>query len=168
MEALKLPQIRKILFPTDLSNNARHAFAHAVSLANKYGAGITILHVLEDPDTFSYNLPGMVLGEDEWRRIRKDNEARVLQMLKQRIEDFCKEVSAAAPECPFITEEVVIKMGHPVDTIIQEVQENGYDLVVMGARGHGILADVTLGSVSRRVLRRCKAPVLIVRLPEEE
>ncbi|MBW2040888.1 MAG: hypothetical protein JRI76_02535, partial [Deltaproteobacteria bacterium] len=33
-------------------------------------------------------------------------------------------------------------------------------------RRHGVLADVTMGSTSRRVLRRSKKPVLIVRLPE--
>jgi nucleotide-binding universal stress UspA family protein len=168
MEALKLPHIRKILFPTDLSTNSRHAFSHAVSLANKYGAGITVLHVLEDPDVFAYNMPGLYLGEDKWREIKQENEERVLQMLKQRIQDFCMEVSSEIPECPYITEEVVLKVGNPVDSIVREVQEKGYDLVVMGARGHGILADVTLGSVSRRVLRRCKAPVMVVRLPEEE
>jgi len=43
-----LPEIRKILYATDLSENARHAFGYAVSLANRYGAGITIMHVLGD------------------------------------------------------------------------------------------------------------------------
>ena len=45
---MELPniQIKKILYATDLSENAVHAFAYAVSLANLYGAGITILHVL--------------------------------------------------------------------------------------------------------------------------
>jgi nucleotide-binding universal stress UspA family protein len=39
-------------------------------------------------------------------------------------------------------------------------------LVIMGSRGKGGLADVTMGSTSRRVLRRCKKPVLIVCPPE--
>ena len=44
---MKLPdvQIKKILYATDLSESAVHAFAYAASLADKYGAGITILHV---------------------------------------------------------------------------------------------------------------------------
>jgi nucleotide-binding universal stress UspA family protein len=36
----------------------------------------------------------------------------------------------------------------------------------MGAHGHGVLADAVMGSVSRRVVRRCKKPVLVIRLPE--
>ena len=39
----------------------------------------------------------------------------------------------------------------------------GYDLVVMGSRGLGMLANVMMGSTSRRVLRRCRKPVLVVR-----
>ena len=42
-----IPEIKKILYATDLSENARYAFGYAVSLANRYGAGITILHVME-------------------------------------------------------------------------------------------------------------------------
>ncbi len=42
------------------------------------------------------------------------------------------------------------------------------DMIVMGSHGHGMLADVTMGSTSRRVLRRCSRPVLVVRLPKEE
>jgi len=41
-------QIKKILYATDLSETAVHAFSYAVSLANMYGAGITILHVLTE------------------------------------------------------------------------------------------------------------------------
>ncbi len=47
---MKLPdiQIKKILYATDLSKSAVHTFSYAVSLANMYGAGITILHVLAE------------------------------------------------------------------------------------------------------------------------
>ena len=42
-----IPEIKKILYTTDLSKNARHAFSYAASIANRYDAGVTILHVLE-------------------------------------------------------------------------------------------------------------------------
>jgi hypothetical protein len=43
---------------------------------------------------------------------------------------------------------------------------SGRNLIVMGSHGQGMLEQVVIGSTSRRVLRRCKKPVLIVRLPE--
>ena len=41
-----IPEINKILYATDLSENARFAFGFAASLANRYNAKVTILHVL--------------------------------------------------------------------------------------------------------------------------
>jgi len=51
---------------------------------------------------------------------------------------------------------------------LQEIENNSYDLVVMGAHGQSALADAVMGSTSRRVVRRCKKPVLVIRLPEEK
>ena len=58
--------------------------------------------------------------------------------------------------------------GQPVDMIIRHAEKIDADLIVMGSRGQGMLADVTMGSTSRRVLRRCSRPVLVIRLPEDE
>jgi nucleotide-binding universal stress UspA family protein len=41
-------EIKRILYTTDLSLHARHAFSYAVSLANRYDAKISILHVLPE------------------------------------------------------------------------------------------------------------------------
>ncbi|NIW10607.1 MAG: universal stress protein, partial [Gammaproteobacteria bacterium] len=41
-------EVKKILYATDLSENARFAFAYAVSLADLYGAKIALLHVLPE------------------------------------------------------------------------------------------------------------------------
>ena len=43
-----LPQIKNILYATDLSDNARHALAYAASLAHRYGAKMIILHLLDE------------------------------------------------------------------------------------------------------------------------
>jgi len=53
-----------------------------------------------------------------------------------------------------------------VDMILAERERTNCDLVVMGSRGRGILSGAVLGSTSRRVLRRCDKPVLVIRLPE--
>jgi hypothetical protein len=61
-------QIKKILYATDLSENAVHAFSYAVSLANMYGAGITILHVLAEfpGEEFIANM----INTDTWEAIK--------------------------------------------------------------------------------------------------
>jgi nucleotide-binding universal stress UspA family protein len=164
---LILPQIRKILYTTDLSGNARHAFAYAASLANRYDAAVTILYVLEELSPSSESLVTNVMGEARWREMRQKSEADIVAKLKERLTEFCLETQKELPACPFITERVLVKVGNPVHTILDEAEKGGYDLVVMGAHGQGLLADAFLGSTSRRVIRRCRKPVLVVRLPDE-
>jgi nucleotide-binding universal stress UspA family protein len=163
-----IPEIKKIFYATDLSENARYSFGYAASIANRYGAGITILHVLEDVSAYQDSLVINVIGKQKWEELRKTNEQKVLDTIKERLEKFCEDVSRELPACPFITDNIIVKIGNPVEEILEEVEASGCDMVVMGTRGHGILANAMMGSTSRRVLRRCKKPVLVVRLPEGE
>jgi len=163
-----IPEIKKIFYATDLSENARHSFGYAASLANSYGAGITMLHVLEDVSAYQDSLVINIIGEQKWDELRKNKEQVVLDTIRERLEKFCEDVSRELPACPFITDDIIVKIGNPVEEILQEVDASGCDIVVMGTRGHGIMADAMMGSTSRRVLRRCKKPVLVVRLPEGE
>ena len=163
-----IPEIKKIFYATDLSENARHSFGYAASLANSYGAGITMLHVLEDVSAYQDSLVINVIGEQKWDELRKNKEQVVLDTIRERLEKFCEDVSRELPACPFITDDIIVKIGNPVEEILREVDANGCDIVVMGTRGHGIMADAMMGSTSRRVLRRCKKPVLVVRLREGE
>jgi nucleotide-binding universal stress UspA family protein len=160
-----IPEIKKILYATDLSENARHAFSYAMSLANRYGAGITLLHVLQETSPYRDSLIVNILGEEKWASLRKDNEQKVLDILKGRLEKFCEDVSKELPACPFITDEIIVKIGHPADVILSELERTGCDVVVMGAHGHGVIGEAFLGSISRRVLRRSLKPVMVVRLP---
>ena len=162
-----IPDIKSILYATDLSESARHAFSYAASLANRYDAGITILHVLEDISPTAENLVLNIIGKEKWDELRGNNEKEVLDTLKSRLTQFCDDVQAELPSCPFITDKVKVKIGRPVEEILHEIEENNYDMVIMGAHGHGALADAVMGSVSRRVVRRCKKPVLVIRLPGE-
>ena len=163
-----IPDIKSILYTTDLSESARYAFSYAASLANRYDAGITILHVLEDISPTTDNLVLNIIGKEKWDELRGSNEKEVLDTLESRLTQFCDDVQAELPSCPFITDSVIVKIGRPVEEILHEVEKNNYDMVIMGAHGHGALADAVMGSVSRRVVRRCKKPVLVIRLPEDK
>jgi nucleotide-binding universal stress UspA family protein len=55
------------------------------------------------------------------------------------------------------------KVGHPADEIAAFATHGKFDLVIMGSRGHGALANLVLGSVAMKVLARCTVPVLLVR-----
>ena len=163
-----VPEIKKILYTTDMSDTSNYAFSYAASLANRYEALITIFHVLKDPMPTSENLVTNVLGEKKWLETLDRNKTEVVEKIRSRLEKLCQETKDELSSCPFLMEEVIVKVGNPVKLILQEVDNKNYDMVIMGAHGHSAFAGAVMGSVSRRVLRRSKTPVLVVRLPEGE
>jgi nucleotide-binding universal stress UspA family protein len=54
-------------------------------------------------------------------------------------------------------------VGEPADEIVAFADSVDADMIVVGSRGHGVIASTILGSVSRRVLHEARRPVLIVR-----
>lgn len=169
-------QIRKILYATDLSQNAYHALAYAVSLASRYGAELSMLHVIEDIPDFDNKVVGYI-SQQGWEAIkqRHEDEARSsltgkLVQSRGPIEDLLGQLSNTArknlPEQAFKTGAILVQRGNPVEQILKQVNDQDFDLIVMGTHGHGVFADAMMGSTSRRVLRRCLKPVMVIRLPE--
>ncbi len=167
-------EVKKILYATDLSDTAFHAFAYAVSLANSYGAGITILHVMfEDPDIDSKVAP--YIGDDQWEEIKQQHyqEAREALIGKKRdnvaiqevLHSFTENVKASDDVHSFATDEIIVERGNPVEKIIKVAEDRDCDIIVMGSHGHGVLEEALIGSTARRVLRQATKPVLVVRLP---
>ena len=168
--------IKRILYATDLSENARYAMAYAVSLANTYGAQIVILHVIDEtPDYVDAGVEGYI-GADEWEAIKKRNldETREIligkkrdnQMLHEVLEQFCQKLRPGTNDHEAAMDETIIDVGNPVVKILETAEEKKCDLIVMGTHGRGALLDAMMGSTTNRVTRRAKAPVLSVRLPE--
>ena len=167
-------QIKKILYATDLSETAVHAFSYAVSLASMYGASITILHVLAEfpGEDFILNM----IDTDTWKQIKTRNysdareklmsEKRDRVVMKEVLKAFSEEVKANAENQTFVTDEILIKNGAPADIIVQTAKEQNCDLIVMGTHGQGVIADVLIGSTAKRVVKQSPVPVMIIRLPE--
>ena len=171
-------EVKKILYATDLSENARFAFAYAVSLADLYHAGITMIHVLpEVPGIIDKNVIGYI-SADQWEKIKSQNvdEAKEALIGKRRdhlavrdaLHQFSENVKHGHESKGFVTDDIIVERGNPVEIILKQAAEKNCDLIVMGTHGQGKLADAMMGSTARRVLRRSKKPVLVVRLPEEE
>jgi len=166
-------RIKKILYATDLSDSAVHAFSYAVSLANLYGAGITILHVLSEfpGEDFITNM----INTDTWEEIknRHYSEARDQLIGKKRdhraikevLEAFSDKAQADAQEPTFVTDEVLIKHGTPAEAIVETAREQNCDLIVVGTHGHGTFADVFVGSTANWIIKHSPIPVLVIRLP---
>jgi nucleotide-binding universal stress UspA family protein len=117
------------------------------------------------------------IDPDKWEQIKAQHFKEAKEALigkskgrlaiKDVLHQFSEKVKEGQEGEGFITDDIVVERGNPVEQIIRQAEERNCDLIVMGTHGHGTLEDVMLGSTARRVIRRSKMPVLVVRLPEK-
>lgn len=136
----------RILVAVDGSENSKRAAEHAVKIASvNSGATIEVLYVLDydraHPDA------SQKINENE---LRVDREHR-LSPIKGIFEKSR------------VAYELVIKNGEPGATIVSFANRGGFDLVIIGSRGLNSFQEMVLGSVSHKVAKRTKAPVMIVK-----
>ena len=157
-----IPQIKKILFPTDLSKNSAYAFYYAVHMARRDEARIVILHAVEP-------LPPMLVTFDDFvYKVAKDRWDDTVKKFKEQIQDISVKVDARMGISSVdLVSNILIRLGHPVEEILKAVDEEGCDVIVLGTHGKGFLKQTFLGSVSTSVLLRTRKPVFIVPLPSE-
>jgi nucleotide-binding universal stress UspA family protein len=137
-----------VLCPVDFSESSRQAVALAAELAAPRGAGITLLHVVEVPVTYS--------GEPRVEGFVEDLDKRSARLLEEWARDLRTKVSV-----PVATRS---RIGNPgAQTLAVLDDDKTYDLVVMGSHGRTGLRRVLLGSVAEKVVRHAARPVLIAR-----
>jgi nucleotide-binding universal stress UspA family protein len=171
-------EVKKIFFPTDLSKHARFAYEFASNIAERYGASIAILHVIQNfPGTMERIVYSGLLDKRKWEEIRKGNEAgakklligkkREKVMMEQALERFRQEVNADNPENHRIVDEILVTEGNIADEIIKHTEATRSDLIVMPYHARNMIAELMRDGIVRKVLRRSKKPVLLVPMPED-
>jgi nucleotide-binding universal stress UspA family protein len=165
---MMVPQIKKILYATDLSKNSVYAFRYAMSMAETYDAEIVILHVIEPiPPMVRHYVKGFV-DEIKWEEKIKYEQGMAIERIEKRLEEFCKRESQDAPQCLAQVSSILVRPGYPVEEILKAADEEDCSMIVLGTHGKGFLKHTFLGSVACSVLDRAKKPVFIVPLPQEE
>ena len=143
-------QFRHILAPTDFSEYSTKAVASALELAKKFGARLTILHVVELPP---YPVEGYV---------PPNLSATFLEDLERQA---TVDLARVVPEAEAAKVEVarVVAVGTPYRTIIEAAESNHVDLIVMATAGRTGFSHLVLGSIAERVVRTASCPVLTIR-----
>ncbi len=157
-----IPQIKKILFATDLSKNSAYAFFYALHMAQRDEAKIVIVHAVEPI------APMLVNFQDFKHQVAKDRWEETVTKFKERIQDISVRADArtGVSSADFISN-ILIRMGHPVEEILRAADEEDCDVIVLGSHGKGFLKQTFLGSVSNSVLLRTRKPVFVIPLPSE-
>jgi len=140
-----MQEIKNILVPIDGSKNSFKALTKAIYLAKKCDASITALYVLR----VAYDNPDLVYvpqTQNELKKVEKFLSTAKNQVTKNSV-SFKKK----------------ILFGHEAKRIIDFAQKQRFDLIVMGARGRGMMKQMFLGSVSNTVVHNSNVPVLIIK-----
>jgi nucleotide-binding universal stress UspA family protein len=143
-------QFRHILAPTDFSEYSKKAIACALEWARKFGAKLTLLHVVELP---AYPVEGYV---------PPSLSATFLEDLERQAS---VDLAQLVPEAETAGIEVarVVAVGTPYRTIIDTAEAEHVDLIVMATAGRTGFSHLVLGSIAERVVRTATCPVLTIR-----
>ncbi len=155
-----IPEIKRILYTTDLSPNSAYALRYAINSANKHNAEIIILHVVEEMAPFFEEVRLKAISE------KKITEA--MDRIRKRLKIFCDRELKDDPECVGSVASIEVCQGYPPEEILRKADELNCDVIVMGTHGKGIIRHSFLGSAAQKVLRRVRKPVFIIPLPEGE
>lgn len=147
---------KTVVITTDFSDAAAAAYAEAAREAKSRGCELLLLHVLDD-----WGIPFAIyegLQPDLIEKMRADisaNAAKQIEAVKQRY--FKGAVIKTAIE-PLSARSVG-------EALCSFAESHHAELIVMSSRGHNLLSEMFVGSVTHAVIQRAPCPVLVVRAP---
>jgi universal stress protein A len=142
--------IKRVLFPTDLSDAAAEAQLYACALAEQFGAELHVLTVIQDMNLVSPdpNMPWAI-------------PASSLEEVRQSLESSLLKI----PESAWAARHHVhraIRSGVPYLEVVKYAQEHEIDVIVVGTHGRTGLTHLLLGSTAEKIVRKAPCPVLTV------
>jgi universal stress protein A len=140
-----------VLLAVDYSGQGVYVAEKAKSLANRYQAKLSIIHVLDNipmPDTnYGTVIP---LNQDSSNELLETEKTKLMQLGDHLGVDWVNRW---------------LLWGVPKQEIIHIAEQEQVDLIVLGSHGRHGLA-LLLGSTANSVLHYAKCDVLAVRLPD--
>jgi nucleotide-binding universal stress UspA family protein len=147
-------EIKKILWPTDFSENSASALPYVESLTEKYETEIHLLYVIDD---MAPNRPWY--GDVQRASIDKLHEWEG-KTARERLDKLCTDYLKGCPR--YVTH---IASGDPAQEILKFLENEKVDMVVMAK--HGEKGHFRLGSVSERIVKNAPVPVVTIPIGSE-
>jgi nucleotide-binding universal stress UspA family protein len=139
----------RILVAVDDSPSREWVFGWARFLAERFGASVTALHCL---DRRLFRPPGSRAEEDEV-------DVREVAVLVEARDWLAGELDRFG--IPTTGDSAQVELGAPAK-VVTDLSATGFDLVVIGSRGHNVAERVFMGSVASKVIRDAAVPTLLV------
>jgi nucleotide-binding universal stress UspA family protein len=149
--------IKKILLPIDGSSVSSKATRYAVHLAKMESAELTVLHVIEDIKQ------GGAIGLQE-----KYGKLSIVEAFKRAKEQSAQKWINSVEDIANrngvkVKGDIVDAKGtNEARSIVKYIEDNDFDLTVMGSTGRSRIERLFLGSVTNAVVNSTKRPVLVV------
>jgi len=147
--------MKKILVPTDFSEQATNALHFGTDLAKMSGAELILLHVIEHPAGSSFSESGEVHAVDPQEHVY------ILKLIEKIEKDF--EDIKSQSVFDHVNVNSLIKVGSPFNTVADLIKTEDIDLIVMGTKGATGLQEVLVGSNAEKVVRHADCPVITVK-----
>jgi nucleotide-binding universal stress UspA family protein len=142
-----MPKIKKILFPTNCSQNAKDAFKYTLAMAKYFGARIQLLYVCE---------PNVDLLVPSVMRFNLQQEQKL--SAQKRLSSWAQEF-----EIHQIEMGQSVQMGFAKDSIAAYAnKDKAIDLIVLGTKETNSITKVIWGSIISHTVEKSFAPVLVV------
>lgn len=142
-------QISEVLVPVDFSEQSALSLKTSTALAERFGASITLLHVIR---------PGQAESDLAELGVRR---TEALQAAEKRLAMLAQRRGAGAP---FRAPEA--RRGDPSQEIVQTACDLHADLLVIATHGFTGLKHAFLGSTAEQILHHASCPVLVLRRDE--
>jgi nucleotide-binding universal stress UspA family protein len=175
--------INNVLVATDGSENADRAVLFASEVAARFGADLTVVHVLlrdhldeglrrfaevehiAEPHQPSFpaqlgRIPPARFPHNLVPASAANSADEVVQAVADQVLRTAEEV---ALEKGVKKVEKVMRDGNAARCIMETARDAGADLIVLGSRGHSEIGELLLGSVSHRVSHMAHCAVTLVR-----
>ncbi len=146
--------MKKILIPTDFSQNAEYALKVAAQIAKKNGGEIILLHMLELPHQAS----DAVGSGTDIPELMFFKNAAIKKLEDLMDEDYLDGLKVSE----------IVQFEMAFDGILRISQINNVDLIIMGSHGASGYKEMFIGSNAEKVVRNSEVPVLIIKKDEGE
>ena len=145
--------MRKILVPTDFSDNAFNALKYACQVFKYEKSEFFILHAYADEVYAQETLVQRAHLEELKGEISRNSEKKLKQILK-KIKEY-------SPN-PNHSYKTISVFGTLVDEVNEWVNQENTDIVVMGTRGKTNDRSITFGTNTLQILKYVSCPVLAI------
>lgn len=142
---------KRILVPTDFSDNSDEALKQALELAKQYKAKVYLLHVTTPVNLCTVDY---CLDTPTYQGMENQEMFQAQDMMQLELKKF--------PEFEEIEVISDVREGEPVEEILKEQDEKGVDLIVMPSHSKRGLLKRFMGVISEKVMEEAKSPVLFV------